>query len=65
MYVNLINFTTFVQKTTSYFDSTIELEKKRALYENKGVFSPKFIDGIASLKIVQRLRYSRRSNKQP
>ena len=27
MYVNLINFTTFVQKTTSCFDSAIEFEK--------------------------------------
>ena len=39
------------------FDSALELEKNRALYEAKGVFSPKLIDGIiASLKSFEDLK---------
>ena len=34
------------QLPASCFDSAVELEKNRSLYEAKGVFSPKLIDGI-------------------
>ena len=36
------------QLPASCFESAVELENKRALYEEKGVFSPKLIDGIIS-----------------
>ena len=48
---NKARLDSLTQLPTSCFDSAAELEKNRSLYEAKGVFSPKLIDGIiASLK---------------
>ena len=54
------------QLPASCFDSAVELEKNRSLYEAKGVFSPKLIDGIiANLKSFEDSNIREEINRNP